>query len=176
MPLTVRAARAADLDAVVAVFLGCWRESYAAVLPARLVEGMTDERARALWTRVLTGGAGDVLVVESREASGNVVLAVARIGVGERGEGMVHSLYVSPRAQGTGVGSRLLAAASDALRSAGSMTAHLWVFRDNAPSVAFYRHHGWYPDGRTRVQDEFGEPEIRLATLLAGDPATGVLS
>ncbi len=175
MPLHYRFASTADLDGIVEVFLACWRESYATVLPRRLVEGMSDDRAVELWTRVLGEAAGaDVLVAESREASGGVILGLARIATGAQGEGMIHSLYVAPHAHGRGIGSGLLAEASDALISAGSVTAHLWVFKENVPSVTFYQHNGWLPDGRTRVQEEFGEPEIRLATVLrqSQDPAS----
>lgn len=175
MPLVYRSATTADLPGIVATFLSCWRESYADVLPRRLVERMTDDRALELWTRVLGEAAGaDVLVAESHEESGNVILGVARIAARADGEGTIHSLYVAPQAQGRGIGSRLLTAASDALIAEGSVTAHLWVFTNNAPSVRFYRYHGWLPDGRTRVQEEFGEPEIRLATILrqSQDPAS----
>lgn len=168
-----RQATTDDLDGIVETFLGCWRVSYAVVLPRQLTEAMTDERAVELWMRVLGEVAGaDVIVAESPAELGTVILGVARLAVGAGGEGSVPSLYVSPRAQGRGVGSGLLAAAADALLAAGSITAHLWVFRDNAPARAFYRHNGWYPDGRTRVQPEFGEPEIRLTALLCpGRPA-----
>ena len=174
MQLIYRFATAADLDGIVETFLACWRESYAVVLPQRLVQGMTDDRAVELWTRVLDEAAGaDVLVAESREASGRVILGLARIGAGAQRDGLIHSLYVAPHAHGRGIGSRLLASASDALISLGSVTAHLWVFRDNAPSVTFYKHHGWNPDGRTRVQEEFGEPEIRLSTILRREQDAG---
>ena len=167
MPLNCRSATTHDLAGIVEIFLACWRENYPAVLPRRLVEAMTDDRAVELWTRVLGEAAGaDILVAESREASGSLILGVARIAAGAHGQGIIHSLYVAPHVQGRGVGSRLLTAASDALISAGAVTAHLWVFRENTPSVTFYRHNGWFPDGPIRVQEEFGEPEIRLATLL----------
>ena len=113
-------------------------------------------------------------MAESLEASGSVVVGVTRVAAGAHGEGLIHSLYVAPHAHGEGVGSRLLTAASDALIAAGSVTAYLWVFLDNAPSVRFYRHRGWLPDGRTRVQEEFGEPEIRLATTLRREQDAGV--
>ena len=175
MPLNYRSATTADLDGIVETFLACWRESYAEVLPRRLVEAMTDERAVELWTRVLGEAAGtDVIVAESKDPSGSVILGVARIAVRARGEGMIHSLYVAPHAHGRGIGSGLLTAASNALISAGSVTGNLWVFKENAPSVTFYRHNGWLPDGRTRVQEEFGEPEIRLATTLRREQDAGV--
>ena len=40
--------------------------------------------------------------------------------------------------------------------------ATLWVFEANATARAFYLRHGWEPDGGTRVEPEFGEPEVRL--------------
>jgi anhydro-N-acetylmuramic acid kinase len=158
-----RPATMSDLERILAVFMGCWRESYAAVLPQRLVDAMTDEDARALWSRVLAEApAGDVIVAETDEPSGATILGVARIAGGIGGVGSVQSLYVSPAAQGDGVGSRLLSTACDALAARGVTTAHLWVFTDNHASVAFYQHHGWIPDGQTRVQGEFGEPETRM--------------
>lgn len=178
MPPIYRIATTDDLDGIVKIFLACWRESYAAVLPRRLVEAMTDDGAVGLWTRVLgeatDAPAAKVVVAESPVASGSVIVGVARVAAGAHGEGMIHSLYVAPAVHGGGVGSRLLTAACDPLISAGSVTAYLWVFRDNAPSVTFYRHRGWLPDGHTRVQEEFGEPEIRLARLLGREQDAGV--
>lgn len=171
MPITYRPATSEDIDGIVLVFLSCWRGSYAAVLPRRLVDTMTDEEAAALWTRVLgEARRGEVIVAESAESAGPagpVILGVTRFALGDDGEGAVNSLYVSPLAQGQGVGSRLLTAAADALAAAGATTAHLWVFESNAPSIAFYRRQGWLPDGGARVQEEFGEPEIRLVRALA---------
>ena len=46
---------------------------------------------------------------------------------------------------------------------AGVTAGRLWVFAANSPSIAFYTAHGWAPDGSTRVEAEFGEPEIGLA-------------
>lgn len=157
MTVRLRTATPADLAGVVEVFLGCWRGSYAEVLPAPLVALMSDERARELWQRVLASPEGTVLVAE-REGE---LIGLVRYTCGQA-EGYVPSLYVSPLAQGTGVGGRLLEAAADAFRDAGLATAYLWVFAGNQPSIGFYAARGWLPDGGTRVEEEFGEPELRL--------------
>ncbi len=151
----LRAATSDDLDRVVAVFLACWRESYAGILPAPTIAAITDARAVELWTRVLSAPAGTVLVAERDGA----VLGVVRF---DTDEGVVHSLYVAPSAQGLGIGTRLLDLAFESLRADGVRTAALWVFSANEPAIAFYRQRGWLPDGGTRTQDEFGEPELRL--------------
>ena len=176
MAVELRAATRDDRDAIVAVFLACWRQSYAGILPEAAITAMTDERAAALWSRVLAAPAGTVLVAERA----GTVLGVTRFAratgglagdadAGDRvGEGVVHSLYVSPDAQGLGVGSRLLDAAFESLRADGARSVALWVFAANAPSIAFYEARGWRPDGQTRTQDEFGEPELRLRREIEG--------
>ncbi|HCS62202.1 MAG TPA: GNAT family N-acetyltransferase [Microbacterium sp.] len=157
MSIQVRRATPDDLSGVLDVFLGCWRESYRGILPERAITAMTDERAEALWQRVLASPEGVVLVAEREdELLGLTRYAVAGI------EGAVHSLYVAPRAHGGGIGKALLETAADALRTAGATTAALWVFAANAPSIAFYTARGWAPDGVTRTQEEFGELEQRM--------------
>jgi len=170
---TTRAATATDREGIVATFLGCWLVTYAATLPAPLVQAMTPVRAEALWRQILNeAAAGEVIVAESVTRTDGGIVGVTRWAVDADGpdapHGAVHSLYVSPAAQGRGIGAMLLAAATGCLAATGVEVARLWVFRDNAPSIAFYRRSGWVPDGCTRVQAEFGEPEIRLAKELAG--------
>ncbi|WP_448808860.1 N-acetyltransferase family protein [Agromyces bauzanensis] len=159
MSVTLRPATSDDRDAIVAVFLACWRESYVGVLPAAAIEAMTDARAQALWDRVLASPMGTVLVAESD----GTLQGVTRFAADSEGEGgAVHSLYVSPNARGLGLGTRLLDTAYETLRAGGARSVALWVFQANAPSIAFYRGRGWLPDGGVRTQDEFGEPELRL--------------
>lgn len=157
--MTVREAVASDRDAIVQVFLDCWRESYVGVLPEAAIHAMTDERAGAMWDRALASEHGTILVADQD----NTVYGVTRFAAGSEGEpGAVYSLYVSPRARGLGLGTQLLDTAYNTLRAGGAQSVTLWVFAANAPSVAFYQGRGWVPDGETRTQDEFGEPELRL--------------
>lgn len=162
MSVELRQAGTDDLDGIVGVFLDCWRQSYRGVLPDRLVDSLSDEDAYAMWRRGLTapGVTGVVAVGEDG------VLGVTRYGL-DGTTGLVHSLYVSPSARGLGLGRRLLDHAATDLAGHGAVTATLWVFAENAPSIGFYGACGWLPDGVTRVQDEFGEPEIELRKDLA---------
>ncbi|MFN8520169.1 MAG: GNAT family N-acetyltransferase [Chloroflexota bacterium] len=163
---TVREATAADVDAVVALFLRCWRESYAEVLPPTAIEVFDEAGAVELWRRALVTprpGTRGVVAVE-----GDRVVGIARMGrdPDEPDAGHVFSLYVDPRAQGGGVGRRLLDEAVAWLGSAGVTTATLWVFEANRRARSFYALGGWLPDGGTRVEPEFGEPEVRLRRTL----------
>jgi ribosomal protein S18 acetylase RimI-like enzyme len=164
--IELRPASVADLGQVVALFLSCWRGSYAQVLPEPLVAGMTDDRAEVLWSRVLT--ATDATTVVAVDAGR--ILGVIRFDAAGP-VGAVHSLYVSPDAQGLGLGTTLLDHAVVAFGARGLAAARLWVFAGNAPSIGFYTSRGWLPDGATRVEPEFGEPELRLRRDLCTEGA-----
>jgi GNAT superfamily N-acetyltransferase len=160
--ITLREASAADLDAVTAVFLRCWRGSYATVLPERVIAVFDESSAHDLWRRALVrpapGTRGVVAVADGR------VVGIVRMGSDpdEPSARHVYSLYVDPSVQGQGVGGRLLEAADAWFAAEGGHEATLWVFAANAPARRFYERHGWHPDGGSRVEAEFGEPELRL--------------
>ena len=169
--MLLRPADPGDLDAVAAVFLGCWRSTYAGRLPTPLVASMSDDAARSLWSRALTTPGRRAAVAEVDEQVCGVV------GFEAQGEvGWVHSLYVAPSAQGSGLGARLLGHATSELAAAGCRRGLLWVFADNTPSVAFYARRGWTPDGAHRVEEAFGENEIRLSRSLGVTEPTEVAS
>lgn len=153
MNVLLRPATIADHAGIVEVFLDCWRVSYRGLLPDAVIDAMTPERASALWQRVLTSGAGTTAVATDNDRV---------VGVTRWSDADVYSLYVSPAAHGGGVGTKLLAHAAGSIADVGHARAHLWVFADNAPSVAFYASRGWTATGEDRVQDEFGCRELRL--------------
>jgi ribosomal protein S18 acetylase RimI-like enzyme len=160
MPL-LRVARRDDVDQLSAVFLDCWRISYAPVMPASLVAGMTAQKARSLWADALQRPNQTILAATGDEPPHTVVGFVG-FQLQEDGVGYVSSLYVSPQLQGGGVGRLLLSEAEQELRDAGARTARLWVFEENAPSRAFYARQGWQPDGRRETLPEWGQPQLSL--------------
>jgi GNAT superfamily N-acetyltransferase len=161
----LREAAAADVDAVAALFLRCWR-AYVDVLPPHVIDVFDEAGARELWQRALgaprAGTRGVIAVAGAR------VLGVARMGrdPDDARAGHVFSLYVDPDSQGSGVGGRLLAEAEAWFRSAGLKEATLWVFEANERARGFYSGRGWSPDGGSRVEPEFGQPEVRLRRRL----------
>jgi GNAT superfamily N-acetyltransferase len=157
----VREAVPADLDVIAALFLRCWR-GYRDVL-AEPVVGVFDEAgALELWRGAIVAprpGTRGIVAVD-----GERVVGVIRVGrdPDEPAAGHVFSLYVDPDSQGAGVGGLLLAEAEGWFGRQGFAQATLWVFEANVRARAFYARHGWQPDGGTRVEAEFGEPEVRL--------------
>jgi ribosomal protein S18 acetylase RimI-like enzyme len=164
MPL-LRVAGPGDADQLAAVFLDCWKVSYARVMPASLVEGMTSPKARTMWADALRR-AGQTIVAATQDEPPHAVLGFVGFQLEPNGVGYVSSLYVSPNLQGGGVGRLLLAEAEKELRASGAQQARLWVFEDNAPSLAFYVRQGWVPDGRRETLPEWGQPQLGLTKPL----------
>ena len=162
----LRPARPEDRSEIVALFLRCWRESYARFLPEPAREAMTDERADELWARALTNGTTIVAeqadqVADRGAGDQGSVVGLVKSEVDDQGIGWVHSLYVDPSQQGQGTGRRLLAEAQRQLEAAGARDLRLWVLQGNEPSLGFYRKAGWAPTGVER-DGEFAHPELQL--------------
>jgi ribosomal protein S18 acetylase RimI-like enzyme len=162
----VRRGMADDAAAAGAVFLACWHRSYAQLLPGPVRARYDEASAMALWQGILAAAPDGVLVADVPEQG---VRGVARFGADpdDQRHGHVFSLYVHPDAQGLGLGRTLLHAAAGELRAAGYATATLWVFAGNHDARAFYAAQGWTPEGGTRVEEAYGEPEVRLRRSLA---------
>jgi ribosomal protein S18 acetylase RimI-like enzyme len=168
MPL-LRVAGPDDAGHLTAVFLDCWRISYARVMPLPLVESMTPQKAAAMWADALQRPRRTIVAATEDEPP-HAVLGFVGFRLMEDGTGYVSSLYVSPNLQGGGVGTLLLSEAEKQLRDSGARTARLWVFEDNAPSRAFYVRHGWHPDGRRETLPEWGQPQLRMTKALVEGP------
>ena len=91
-----------------------------------------------------------------------VVVGLADAGPGRDEDGPeeleLYSIYTLSRTHGTGLGAALLRAAI------GESPAYLWVAEDNRRALAFYRKHGFRPDGkRGQLPPEWESlPEFRM--------------
>jgi ribosomal protein S18 acetylase RimI-like enzyme len=166
--IALREARPDDLDAVAALFLRCWRDSYADVLPPTALEVFDKASAEDLWRPVLGSPPPETRGVVAVSADDQRVVGIVRMGrdPDEPAVGHVFSLYVDPSAQGGGVGRRLLDDAVAWFGGQGLAEATLWVFEANRRARTFYALGGWLPDGGTRVEPGFDVPEVRLRRRL----------
>lgn len=161
--MDLRPATLSDVADFSRIFLDCWHNSYAGRLPDTLVSSMTPERSDALWEEALAGSQNHYLTAVAADKS---LLGFVGFRLENPVLGYVSSLYVSPRAQGTGSGRALLEESENALKSMGATEAFLWVFAENKPSRAFYEKRGWAWDGAVETLSEWGEPQIRMSKVL----------
>lgn len=51
---SIRVARAADAPAIAAVHVGAWRETYAGLVPAHVLSGLSVDRRTEVWGRIIS--------------------------------------------------------------------------------------------------------------------------
>ena len=147
-----REAGIADAEAIGALHVAAWRESYATLLPATLLDGLSAGASAAQWRAALADPEGfgrtTILVAES---GGRIIgfgaccdqrdPALAEQGFG----GEFGAIYVLRNHQRGGVGSALMRLMARSLLDRGRSAASLWVLRDNGPARAFYERLGAAP-------------------------------
>jgi ribosomal protein S18 acetylase RimI-like enzyme len=157
--LIVRPARIQDIAQMALVHVRCWQETYRGLVPDAVLDdpGFPAGRER-MWTAALT----DERYRHNRSAvairNGDLI-GIAMSGPPEDDTAawtrQLRVLYVHASDHGTGAGRALLEAVLDP----GEPVA-LWVADPNPRAQAFYRKHGFIPDGTVQIDD--GLREIRM--------------
>ena len=175
---SVRVARETDTPAVGLVQATVWREAYAAVLPAEVLETFEPQAFAAVWRQSLAAPPQGVYRLLTA-CAGDQVVGFAAIGPSQDpdaspGTGELSALGVHPQARRVGHGSRLLNAAVDTLRGAGADRLHTWVLASDEATRAFLLDAGLTPDGafRDRVISPDGGTarEVRLVADITPEP------
>lgn len=150
VPPCVRAATIDDADAIAAVHVETWRETYAGLVPERFFDASALEARRRMWARILGRDPVPGAVAVAERAGRIVGFAFAGSsehpdalkGIEAARELHLFSIYLLASEQGKGVGHALLAAVL------GDEPAQLWVASANSAARAFYRSHGFHEDGQ----------------------------
>lgn len=173
----VRRATPADADEIARVNVASWRTAYRGLVPGAVLDGMDPAARIPGWRRATDQpepSALFVAVVPGTAAVAAYCLVAAarteddRLGAVPTGE--LVAIYADPAHLGAGAGHAVHEAGVARLAGSGFRHAVLWVFADNPSSHAFYRAHGWQPDGATR-QQPIGDvvlPVVRFARGLSG--------
>jgi hypothetical protein len=134
----IRAATAADADAIAELHAASWRSAYRGILKeATLGPGLDAER-RAHWRAKLAKMNPDdtVLIADG-------LGFIAAWGRGDPGFGAyLDNLHVHPERRSAGLGRRLLGAAMRRVADRGETGVYLWVFDANVHAIDFYHRLG----------------------------------
>lgn len=163
MSLTVRPGRPEDAAAIAAIFVETWRDTYAGMLPDRVLVNMSTEAQAGYWQRILASRRPEELVrvVEDTKAGLVAFGSAGPLRRSKSREGEVYTLYVRPAWQGRSLGRQLLAALLLGLRDRGCRQALVWVVAAN-PSRFFYEAVGGQR-AVERVQRLWGEDIAQVA-------------
>jgi GNAT superfamily N-acetyltransferase len=154
--IVVRPAVAADAPGMAAVQVQSWQETYRGLVADRILDrpDFVEQRER-FWKSPfgITASEGRAAVAVRNE----LIIGIASSGPPRDADATwpteLYVLYLLADAHGSGAGARLL---ESVVTTPG---ASLWVADPNPRAQAFYRRHGFRPDG---VAKNEGIPEIRM--------------
>ena len=157
--LIVRPAQVEDVAQMARVLVRCWQETYRGLMSDAVLDdpGFPTARER-MWTAYLTDERyrhNRVAVAERDDELVGVAMSGPPEDATEAWTRQLYVLYVYAADHGTGAGRALLEAVIDPTESVA-----LWVADPNPRAQAFYRKHGFVPDGTAQV--EGGVREIRM--------------
>lgn len=155
--IAVRVARVEDAAGMAAVHVQSWQETYRGLVPDEVLDAPDFvERRKGWWVRAISEGAEGTTSVAVAEYAGRVI-GIASAGFPRDDDATwpieLFVVYVLAAFQGTGTGARLLHSVI------ADSPAALWVADPNPRAQAFYRKHGFRPDGAAKNE---GIPEIRM--------------
>ncbi len=165
--ITVRQARAEDAKAIARIHVQSWQETYRGLVADEILyrPDFADRRER-FWANALGDERYSANRVAVAERNGEPV-GIAMAGPAEDPDAhwpvQLHVLYVLAADHGSGAGGGLLAAVI------GDDRAGLWVADPNPRAQAFYRKHGFQPDGTRQHDRDLDINEIRMVRHVA-DP------
>lgn len=165
--VSVRVAWADDAPAIAKVQVAAWRQGYADVLPAAVLEALTVDELAPDWRNAL---------VAPGDARNRVLVALERnrvVGYAVTGpspdpdadpvaDAEVSEVVVHPDERGSGHGSRLLQAVVDTAVADGFTRARTWIRATDDALRGFLDSAGWAPDSAHRELDLHGDGEITV--------------
>lgn len=162
----IRRALPADADAIAVVHVAAWRETYAGIMGAETLAGLSVERRALNWYRRLTEAGSDLAVFIAER--GGALVGFAASGKGRDPDvpanGEIHGIYLLRAHQRSGIGRALMRAAAAYLRAAGYRSAYLWALEENRAAAAFYTRLGATVVAE-RLEEIAGETHRELAYL-----------
>lgn len=135
--IDIRRAEPRDAAAIADVHNAAWTGAYAGIIPHRALAAMLARRGEQWWSGAIRR-ATSILVVEF---AGRVVgyATFGRNRVRELPQkGEIYELYILPDHQGIGLGTRLFAAAREALAAHDLSGLVVWALDDNGGAMSFY--------------------------------------
>ena len=139
--MTLRGARAEDIDAIRQVATDSWNVDYRGVLTRETVEAAVNDWYAPERIEAELRAERTLLLVEER--AGAVVGFAHATWSDEDASGYILRIYVDPDHRRERVGRDVLAGTCEALVARGVERIHAMVLAENRPGIGFYEHFGF---------------------------------
>jgi len=161
MTVSIRLALPADARDMAEIHMRSWEAAYAGIIPGEYIREKNRGRP-ALWERVLAGGNDSRYIIHAEgRAAGFVTCGPSRDDDARDGAWELYGIYLHPDFYRQGIGTQAVDFALGKARERGVREITLWVFAENADSIAFYRACGFSPDGKSQT-GEFGKTLVMI--------------
>jgi GNAT superfamily N-acetyltransferase len=147
--MTIRNARADDMNALATIWHLSWHDAHALLLPEALVRLRTPQSFRDRTAEHLS----DMRVIE---------IFGQPLGFCYLTRDELDQFYIAAEARGTGAADKLIADAEDGLRRAGHETAWLACAIGNMRAARFYEKSGWRRNGTMTFNAEIPSGTLPL--------------
>ena len=143
--IRIRSASPDDAGSIARVHVDSWRTTYAGIVPAEYLAGLSYRDREAIWNRALSTEqtVGGSFVAETE---GSDVIGFATYGPEREGNktyrGELYAIYLLEDYQRMGLGRRLVSAVVQGLVVNGFSSILLWVLEENNPACRFYESLG----------------------------------
>lgn len=148
-----------DLDELGRVHVQVWREAYAGHMPDDYLAGLSVEERARLWRSAASDADTAARTLVAHDADGQIVGFISSGPSRDEDaptEWELYAVNLLERVHGSGLADELMT------RALGDRPATLWVLEDNARAQAFYRRHGFEPEGARTAHEATQAPEIRM--------------
>ncbi|CTQ58380.1 GNAT family N-acetyltransferase [Roseibium album] len=156
--IDLRAARAADCNALADIHSAAWLGAYRGLLQGVDLQKMVSRRGTGWWRGALARGVDIKLLCVADIPAGYATFGPCRL-LDTGMEGEIYELYLKPEYQGLGFGRTLFGNVRKTLRSQRLRGLAVQVLSDNQPARNFYRAVGgkltaksWYRLGGRRME------------------------
>jgi ribosomal protein S18 acetylase RimI-like enzyme len=177
----IRVAAADDAHGLARMHVSSWRETYAGILPEKMLSSLSVEGRAAAWAKIMREPTTErSTVVYLAEHEGTI------IGFGSCGaqrtesltnqgyDGEVSAIYVLREFQKRRIGTDLFRAISSDLMRREFKAAALWVLRDNLNARRFYERYAGQViaeredvrDGVVLAESAYGWPDLKVLNQL----------
>ncbi len=143
---SIRRARLEDAEAIAAVHVAAWQESYTGLVPAEMLANLSVEEREGRWRRILGEPDQEIRTIAFVACTPDSAIVgfgscglQPSAGLAEAGlAGEFQAIYVLRRAQHSGVGRALMGVMAQSLMENGIHGGALWVLERNKPARSFY--------------------------------------
>jgi ribosomal protein S18 acetylase RimI-like enzyme len=159
--IEIRRATTKDARAIAEIHVASWQASYADIMPASVLTGLSIEKRTVAWRDAIEADRLNVaLAFLESELVGWTGYGKCRDADKNETWGEIESIYLHPLRYGQGIGTLLIEHACRSLDDMGYAHSSLWVLTSNWRARAFYERAGFVPDDQVR-EFEIGGSVLR---------------